>query len=51
MMFYIVLQELFINAYGNMKATRNWRVIYLTSRRSDPSLPWVVMLILLEHKY
>ena len=31
--------------FGNMKATRNWRVIYPTSHLSDPSPPWVVMLV------
>ena len=41
----LVLQEPYINAYGNTKATRDWWVVYPSSRLSDPALPRVVILV------
>ena len=41
----VMLQEPYIDAYGNTKATRHWRVVYLSSRRMDLALPRAVMLI------
>lgn len=41
----LVLQEPFIDAFGNMKATRKWRVLYPTSCLSDPVPLRVVLLV------
>src|SRR6266481_9776200 len=41
----MLLQELFIDTFGNTKSTRNWRVVYPLSRLSDPALPMVVILV------
>ena len=41
----LALQEPYIDAYGNTKATRDWRVVYPSSLLSNSSLPRVVMLI------
>ena len=41
----LVLQEAFINTYGNMKAMRNWRVVYLSSQQADAALPQAVILV------
>ena len=41
----LALQEPYIDAFGNMKATRNWRVLYPTSHLSDPMPLWAVMLV------
>ena len=41
----LALQEPHIDAFGNTKATRNWRVLYPTSHLSDPTPPWAVMLV------
>ena len=42
----MLLQEPYINSYGNTKATRDWQVVYLTFRLSDLSLLWAVILII-----
>ena len=41
----LALQEPYIDAFGNTKATRNWRVLYPTSHLSDPTPPRVAMLV------
>ena len=39
------MQEPYIDTYGNTKATRNWRVVYLSSHISDPVPPRAVILV------
>ena len=41
----LVLQEPYIDVYGNTKATRDWRVVYPSSHLSDPAPPRVVILV------
>ena len=41
----LILQELFINMLGSMKATSCWRVVYPSSRRVGSLLLQAVMLI------
>ena len=41
----LVLQEPFIDTYGNAKAMRNWRVVYPSSRQADAALPRAVILV------
>ena len=41
----LMLQEPYIDGYGNTKAMRDWRVVYPSSRLSDPVPPRVVILV------
>ena len=41
----LVLQEPFVDGYGNTKATRHWRVVYPTSHLSDLAPSKVVILV------
>ena len=41
----LILQEPYIDSYGNMKATSNWRVVYPTSLLSRTHLTHSVMLV------
>ena len=41
----LLLQEPYIDSFGNTKATRGWRVVYPLSRLSDPSPPRAVILV------
>ena len=40
----LLLQELFIDSYGNMKATQYWRVVYPSLHLSEP-LPLRAMIL------
>ena len=41
----LMLQEPYIDAYGNTKATSKWRVVYPSSFRSSSESPRVVILV------
>ena len=41
----LMLQEPYIDAYGNTKARRGWRLVYPSSCLSDPAPPRVVILV------
>ena len=41
----MLLQEPFIDAFGNTKSTRNWRVVYPLSWLLDPAPPRAVILV------
>src|SRR5882672_5195237 len=41
----ILLQEPYLDGYGNTRATRHWRVVYPSSRLSSSDIPQSVMLV------
>jgi len=41
----LILQEPFIDTFGNTKATKDWRVVYPSSHLSDPCPPRSVILV------
>jgi len=44
----LILQEPYIDSYGNTKATRHWRVVYPSSCRTMALLPRAVVLVSTE---